>query len=126
NYKSFSALGTLSLRPGFNVLTGQNSAGKTALLETLSLQFPNVPHRSIKTIPSVNSQPKPTSTIAVEIEITNAELMEIIRTIGSRIYRLPLPPLGHPIAKSLNATNWNQNERRSYAEWFLRRESFRF
>ena len=46
NYKCFLEPTTLELGPGFNVIVGQNSSGKTALLEALSLSFGHVPHRS--------------------------------------------------------------------------------
>lgn len=52
NYKSYFDASELVFRPGFNVVIGQNSSGKTALLEALSLNFPLVPHRSAKTIPT--------------------------------------------------------------------------
>jgi len=39
NYKSYRDSTEIELKRGFNILTGQNSAGKTALLEALSLDF---------------------------------------------------------------------------------------
>jgi recombinational DNA repair ATPase RecF len=36
NYKSYRESGDVEFKPGFNILTGQNSAGKTALLEALT------------------------------------------------------------------------------------------
>ncbi len=47
NYKGFRESGQISFSPGFNVVVGQNNAGKTALTEALSLQFQNKPHRSL-------------------------------------------------------------------------------
>ena len=32
NFKSFLDSGEVALKPGFNVITGQNSAGKTSML----------------------------------------------------------------------------------------------
>ena len=43
NYKSYRDSGKVKFKPGFNILTGQNSAGKTALLEALTFQFPPNP-----------------------------------------------------------------------------------
>jgi AAA15 family ATPase/GTPase len=51
NYKSFFEPITLKFTPGFNIISGQNNAGKTALLEALGLDFGWNPHRSLKTIP---------------------------------------------------------------------------
>jgi recombinational DNA repair ATPase RecF len=56
NYKSFQESGEIVLKPGFNVLTGQNSAGKTALLEALTLQFTPTPHISDRTLPFRGAQ----------------------------------------------------------------------
>jgi chromosome segregation ATPase len=35
NYKSYKESAEITLGPGFNVIVGQNSCGKSALLETL-------------------------------------------------------------------------------------------
>ena len=39
NYKSIYKVEPFALTNGFNIVIGQNTAGKTALLEILSLQF---------------------------------------------------------------------------------------
>ena len=36
NYKSFLETTEIEFKPGFNVITGKNSAGKTSLLEALT------------------------------------------------------------------------------------------
>ena len=43
NYKSFRDSGWIEFRSGINIITGQNSAGKTALLEALASNFQNIP-----------------------------------------------------------------------------------
>jgi AAA15 family ATPase/GTPase len=55
NYKSFRDSGWIEFQPGINIITGQNSAGKTALLEAITLDFQNTPHRSISTLPTPSS-----------------------------------------------------------------------
>jgi AAA15 family ATPase/GTPase len=40
----------LEFSPGINIIVGQNNSGKTALLEALTMNFDNVPHRSIKNL----------------------------------------------------------------------------
>ncbi|MBS9383474.1 MAG: AAA family ATPase [Dolichospermum sp. BR01] len=52
NYKSFQDSGLLEFTPGINIIVGQNNAGKTALLESLTLNFQDIPHRSIETLKS--------------------------------------------------------------------------
>jgi hypothetical protein len=74
NYKSYREPGKLEFKPGFNVLTGQNSAGKTAFLEAISLQFLGRPHRSVATIPVYGGAPPPLSVAKVKFMIANDEL----------------------------------------------------
>ncbi|MGJ5633482.1 ATP-dependent nuclease [Nostoc sp. CALU 1950] len=52
NYKSYLDSGVMEFSPGINIIVGRNNAGKTSLLEVLSLDFDNYPHRSIKTLPN--------------------------------------------------------------------------
>lgn len=47
NYKSFNQPGEISFSSGFNVIIGQNDAGKSALLEALSTRVSYRPHRSL-------------------------------------------------------------------------------
>ena len=51
NYKSYNDSTEIELKSGFNIITGQNNAGKTALLDALTLNFPARPHRSESTVP---------------------------------------------------------------------------
>ncbi|WP_442941724.1 AAA family ATPase [Nostoc sp.] len=41
----------MEFSPGINIIVGRNNAGKTSLLEVLSLNFDNYPHQSIRTLP---------------------------------------------------------------------------
>jgi predicted ATPase len=48
NYKSFLNPKVFNFEPGFNVLIGANSSGKTSVLEAIAIhEFQNTPHRSI-------------------------------------------------------------------------------
>ena len=55
NYKSFRDSGVLEFQPGINIIVGANNAGKTALLEALSLNFEKKSHRTLKTLLHFNS-----------------------------------------------------------------------
>lgn len=55
NYKSIRELTAFELSDGFNIVTGQNAAGKTALLELLSLNFSSNPHRSLEPVINFNT-----------------------------------------------------------------------
>ncbi|HEX8818332.1 MAG TPA: AAA family ATPase, partial [Archangium sp.] len=79
NYKGFLDSGPIKLKPGFNVLTGQNNSGKTALLEALSLQFPSKPHRSLVNAPSSGSPSVPQSRALFRVAITPDELRKHLK-----------------------------------------------
>lgn len=51
NYKCFLDSGEVPLFGGMNVIVGRNDAGKSALIEALSLQGGRKPHRSLATVP---------------------------------------------------------------------------
>lgn len=82
NYKSYLESGQIELRPGFNAIIGQNSVGKTALLNALSFQFEPNPHRSEKTVPVQGTQLSDTSSVDVTFEISGKELLEVVRIVG--------------------------------------------
>ncbi len=101
NYKSFYAPPPLELELGFNIIVGQNSAGKTALLEALSLNFSSDPHRSLKTVPLVGVQPDATSWADVSFSLSREELLDIMLTSGQLDWHLPRPVIGSDFAKKL-------------------------
>jgi hypothetical protein len=78
NYKSFSSSEELRFTPGFNVIVGQNNVGKTALVEALSLQFGNQPHRSLKTAPTSLTTPDPYSQMSIRFELSKDELADLL------------------------------------------------
>lgn len=77
NYKSYSNSDQIEFGPGFNVITGQNSAGKTALLEALTLQFLASPHRSLITIPVPGAVNDQASSARITFAITRDELRQL-------------------------------------------------
>jgi len=85
NYKSFFDSGEIDLQPGINIITGQNNAGKTALIQALSLKFDSNLHRSSKSLPSVLSNPVGQSEINVEIDLSKEELETYIFDYMSQI-----------------------------------------
>lgn len=78
NYKSYLDSNEVSLKSGINIITGQNNAGKTALLQALSLQFTDIPHRSTETIPTQLEKVNPTTLLEVEFSMTKTELITYI------------------------------------------------
>jgi predicted ATPase len=90
NYKSFSESEVLSLHPGINLVVGQNNAGKTTLLEGLSLRFSLKPHRQ----PSQRIEPTfrtPVQSVAhVTFTISREELWSVLRKMTPG-FLVPLP-----------------------------------
>jgi predicted ATPase len=78
NYKSFRDTGDLAFGAGINVITGQNNAGKTALLEALRLNFQARPHRSVETVPRPTVAPQPTSSAVIRFDVEQEELADIL------------------------------------------------
>lgn len=79
NYKSFHRAQEqpISFDPGFNILVGRNNAGKTALLEALSLRFQNNPHRSLVSAPRPSDVLSPTSVIELTWSVPGREVTEV-------------------------------------------------
>jgi AAA domain, putative AbiEii toxin, Type IV TA system/AAA ATPase domain len=63
NFKGFYDSGEVELGGGFNFFVGQNDSGKSSLMEALSLQISNAPHRSTRTLPTPVTLPDPTSVV---------------------------------------------------------------
>ncbi len=83
NYKSFSSTEEIQLKPGFNVIVGQNNVGKTALMEALSLRFSDKHHRSLKTVPTALVSPNPISQTEVSFSFSRNELMQLLSALGT-------------------------------------------
>ncbi len=79
NYKSYRESSELKLTTGINIITGQNNAGKTALLEALSLNISDKPHRSVATVPRVGMLPTGDSVLRASFRVGQQELTRLIR-----------------------------------------------
>ena len=120
NYKSFLDSGTVKLTPGMNVVTGQNSAGKTALLRALNLDFTVDEHRSIASMPDRGTILNQTSEVGFTISISGRELRTITEHLP--VVNLAIPPdIGDNRRNPLNLTSsgylGTQNFRAIW-EWF--------
>lgn len=78
NYKCIRSL-EVRLSHGFNVIVGQNNAGKTAFAEAVSLQFKDNPHKSLKTLPNRGPLPDQNSRVNVSFELESGELMALFK-----------------------------------------------
>ena len=94
NYKSFLTSGEIHLTQGFNVIVGQNNVGKSGLIEALSLGFTNNPHRSSKTVQTINVPLQSHSNVELIFELSKTELfktelLELISTNNSQSFFFP-------------------------------------
>jgi hypothetical protein len=98
SYKNFRETQTFHLSPGFNVVIGQNNAGKTALIEALSMSFEDVRHRSLVTVPNRMVSPAGPSAVEVQIQFGKEELFGLL---ADRLKRITiLPPKGESPAET--------------------------
>jgi hypothetical protein len=75
NYKSFSLSGAdIRFTPGINLVVGKNNAGKSGLLQALSLAFRAQPHLSIERYPTPDVQVNPISEVRIELAFSGEEL----------------------------------------------------
>lgn len=88
NYKSFYSTDNIELNVGINIITGQNNSGKTALLQALSLGFKWKPHRSTKTVQTIQTAITEQSTLNIEVTISKKEIKQffINHTPGSQFF----------------------------------------
>src|SRR6266550_3626763 len=98
NYKSYWQPNEIALKPGFNIITGQNSAGKTALLEALTLQFSWAPHLSRATVPFRGAPPEDTSIAKITFVLEGRELVDLVRSGGNFQHLFPRPNTNVPLA----------------------------
>ncbi|HEY1938173.1 MAG TPA: AAA family ATPase [Candidatus Angelobacter sp.] len=90
NYKSYRATVAVDFKPGFNIITGKNNAGKTSLLEALALNFNGFPHRSLETVPAPNVDPPQTSSALINFRLSRDEILNLVHALGNTVY-LPYP-----------------------------------
>lgn len=103
NYKGYLSSPVLKLTAGFNIIVGQNNAGKTALLEALRLNFrdSSKPHRSLKTLPTPDADISSSSWAEVSITISRDELLDIhSKTIRELSLPVPVSDEGMPFNRS--------------------------
>jgi len=122
NFKSFRDSGEVELKPGFNVVTGQNSAGKTALLEAMALRFEPNPNRSIRTIPIPGANPTELhSRVRATISLSRNDLFEVLTPNAQ--YFIPEPPQDFPIPGD-GPYRPAQNKGRTLLDWLSHEDKF--
>jgi energy-coupling factor transporter ATP-binding protein EcfA2 len=125
NYKSIFKLDDVELTDGFNIVTGQNAAGKTALLELLSLSFPDRPHRSLKTVPNKGDITNPTSFLRAELQIKNEELKRILRNTKKVVW-VPFVDPKSSFANQLGISDLSGSAVDRFRDWFTKQPEYSF
>lgn len=91
NYKSYDDSGLMEFTPGINIIVGQNNAGKTSLLELLTLKFENQPHLSLKKLRTKSSRIKEESRGEFYLSFRIEELRSFIQQSPSPVGIHPPP-----------------------------------
>jgi putative AbiEii toxin of type IV toxin-antitoxin system/AAA ATPase-like protein len=120
NYKSYLKTAEIEFKPGFNVVTGKNNAGKTSLLEALTLQFNGNPHRTVETVPYPGAGTPDTSVVRFDLGIDRKEL---VRLIGDGQQRwLPRPVSG--FAWPSGSYDGSPTSTDAFLRWVFGRDEF--
>jgi hypothetical protein len=96
NFKCFQDTGTISLAPSINIVTGQNNAGKTALLQALSCDFSGVIHLSKASSPQAGTVPNIISETAITLSISGDELQEMANARRTLQFEQPVGSTNTP------------------------------
>ena len=96
NYKCFFETTEIEFKPGFNVVTGKNNAGKTSLLEALTLQFEWNPHRTVETVPYPGAPTPNTSAVRFALSIDKKELWRLVGDQQQRFLSRPVSGFAWP------------------------------
>ncbi|MGD1713095.1 ATP-dependent nuclease [Dapis sp. BLCC M172] len=78
NYKSFRDSGWLEFQPGINIIVGTNNSGKTALLESLGLEFKDNPYLNIRMRDIPDSDLPDESVANITFRLKNSEISTFI------------------------------------------------
>lgn len=120
NYKSYRESGQIEFKSGFNIITGQNSAGKTALLEALTPHIVANPHRSMVTIPFVGAMPPQESSIRMTLVFSPDEFLQL----PDGRYNIPRPADGL-VMSTLGRFEESQQGGRTFLKWLASQREFR-
>lgn len=97
----------LEFTPGFNLISGQNSSGKTALLEAMGLNFFPHPHRSLQTVPTRGRIPHPDSLVDVSFAVSPEEVKDLMLAMGSSQFSIALPTLNSVFARTAGLRDYS-------------------
>jgi predicted ATPase len=96
NYKSYLETAEIEFKRGFNVITGKNNAGKTTLIEALTLQFGANPHRTVATVPYPGALPPDRSVVRFALGFDKKELLRLVGDGQQRFLSRPVSGFAWP------------------------------
>jgi predicted ATPase len=103
NYKSFYEPKKFDFEPGFNVLLGANSSGKTSVLEAIYFhELANTPHRSIINITEVDKVLAEGPEVQLRFSTGLKEVCNLIQPATELFLSLQSPE-GHVFAQDINS-----------------------
>src|SRR5262249_42351507 len=120
SFKSYHDSGEVEFKPGFNIVVGQNSAGKTALLEAMQLQSPENAHRSLKTVPAPGNTVGVGSSVRLTFVLTRDEFLHMLKDT-SYLYAPPRTSFGFP---GFGAYNETAGAAQAFLKWLFDRIEF--
>ncbi len=125
NYKSYHDSVWIDLAPGFNVITGQNNAGKTALLEGIGLRLNVTPHRSLTTKPTATTPLDKISSVGMRINLSSDEFWDLVTYRGgSFLLTISLPHRTSEFAHKIGAESVDDKAAAAFLEWLISRETY--
>jgi predicted ATPase len=126
NFKSFRETTPIEFTAGLNVIVGQNNAGKSSLLEALTLQPGWNPHKSPLTMTFDGAPPIQQSSIDVSLSVSRGELLEIMKGMpGTQFYLAYAAPRSE-FALSINFIDDSTGSFKRLGDWFLSQSDFTF
>src|SRR5258708_38197304 len=84
NFRGILDSGPVSLGKDITFVVGPNNVGKTAIMEALSLQFSDEPHRSIQTLPYRGAPIAAASRVHSAFALEGAELRRILAGLSGQ------------------------------------------
>src|SRR5215218_6293765 len=123
NYKSYFNTSWIDLAPGFNIVTGQNNAGKTAFLEGVGLTLKDDPHRSVLSKASEAAPLNPSSWVNLKIRLTLDELWRLLAYKGGSVdIAVSFPHHHSDFAREMNLVSHDPDAANTFIKWFISRD----
>lgn len=127
NYKSYYNTDWIELAPGFNVVTGQNNAGKTALLEGIGLTLTANPHKSLISKETITTPLYPSSWVNVTIKLSPDELWNLLTHKGREfMIMVSFPNRQSAFMRNRNFESFDDNVANAFIRWLEEQDVYEF